>query len=101
MEPSTVLIIIALIVCVIILASLVKKYADGSKPSVAMPSSPAKTAAPSLRSTVGPKQSPQITVYSNPVSPNAFRCPVCDSRPAPSARNCPVCGQDLTSKGVH
>ena len=56
---------------------------------------------PKIISTVGPKPSPQITVYSNASSPNAFRCPVCDSKPAPSAKYCQVCGQSFQSKGAN
>lgn len=100
------LVIILIIFAVIALVCLVKALKNTSTPAAPKTSviSSTKTiekpAMPQIRSTVGPKPSPQNTVYANAVSPNAFRCPVCDSKPAPHAKFCQVCGQAFYTKGV-
>ncbi len=90
------------LICLITALSKTGAPPDAPKPtSIASTKAPTTAKTPQLRSTVGPKSAPQITVYTNPIPQNAFRCPVCDSKPAPSARQCQVCGQVFHMKGVN
>ena len=107
---TEILVILLIIAAVIVLVALVKALKKTDAPPMPKPTSITTTTkttsvaasnTPKLISTVGPKHSPQITVYANPAHPNAFRCPVCDSKPAPAARYCQVCGQTFQMKGVN
>ena len=95
------LIILLLIFAAIAMFYLVKALQKTDAPTVPKAAPKAPEPSTQLISTVGPKPSPQITVYTNVSSPNAFRCPVCDSKPAPSAKYCQVCGQVFQSKGAN
>ncbi len=108
---AEILVILLIIAAVVVLIALVKALKNTDAPAMPKPTSITTTAKPAgatpasstpkLISTVGPKHSPQVTVYTNSAHPNAFRCPVCDSKPAPSARQCQVCGQSFQMKGVN